>query len=288
MRRWVASLLCFVWFPLGAGAEPKDVTAGIRQVKDGDLEAGVATLEAATGKMTGDPARRRDLARAHLYIGIAKVGLSEPRAAQASFLAALALDSSLRLSSLEFSPRVVDAFDRARREAPPTDSKSGGSLVPILAAGAGVAGAGAIVLASGGGEDEGPPVARFSDARFAAPTIVCTNAPGNTLINVGILVTATNNRDEAVTISQVESGLTIVASPFADEIGLTSRRPTSFLPGGVAARSTITLRIDTTIVCTNDFGNAERWNNWSAEVSIASSAATAILRTADILRVEIP
>ena len=290
MRRWAASVLCAALFPLvvRAAPAPADVASGVRQVKEGDLEAGVATLEAAIHALANDRSRTRDVARAHLYIGIAKVGLGDMPAARTSFQQALALDPSLRLTSLEFSPRVVNAFDHARRDAPPSTSKSGRSLVPIVAVGAGAGAAGLILIATGGSDGSEDARVRFTDAQFATPTLVCSNGMRDVAIPVSILVNATNSRDDAVTISGVTSVLTIVSSSFSDEIGFLSRRPTSVTPGGVAPRSTMTLRVDTTLLCTNDFGNPERSNTWSAEIAIASSVATSTLLTANLLRVEVP
>jgi hypothetical protein len=288
MRWWAASILCVVLFPMIARAVPADVASGIRQVKEGDLEAGVATLEAAVHALANDRSRTRDIARAHLYIGIAKVGLGDMPAARTSFHRSLALDPSLRLTSLEFSPRVVNAFDNARRDAPPSTAPSGRAAVPLLVVGGGAAAAGVVVLSTGGSGDAADDRVRFTDVGFATPTIVCSNGHRDVSIPVSLLVNVTNSRDDTATITQVESTLTIVSSTFSDEIGFTSRRPTSFSPGGIGPRSMVTLRLDTTLLCTNDAGNPERSNTWTAEVAITSNLASAILRTADLLRVEIP
>jgi len=289
MRLWLAAALG-AWLAAGpARAEPAGVAAGIRQVKEGDLEGGVLTLESVVRTSTGDAGRRRDLVRAHLYLGIAKLGLNAPAEAHARFLEALALDPSLRLSRLEFSPRVVAAFGKARREAPPAAGRSGAPGGTLLALGAGgaAAAAGVVVLASGGGDGE-PELARFSDARFATGAVVCSNGMGAREVPVTLLLTASNTRPDPVVLSRVDTTLTIVASAFPDEVGLVSRRPTFVTPAEVGPRSTVTLRVDTSLVCINDAVTPERWNSWQAEIAVASNVATATLRSADTLRVEIP
>lgn len=101
------------------GASDPELNNGLRQVDEGDFEAAVRTLSGVVKRLQGREGQSRELARAHLYLGIAQLGLGAGQDAKAAFALALKNDASLTLSPDEFSPRVIQAFDQARREVMP-------------------------------------------------------------------------------------------------------------------------------------------------------------------------
>ena len=266
-------------------AREPDLVSGIQQVKDGDLEAAVGTLEAVEKKLARDPLRMAERARSLLYLGVAQVGLGQIDEARGRFRQALEVDPGVRLARTEFSPKVLAVWDAARREAASAKPKAGAPVLPIVAGGAAAVAVGVVVLS--GGEAKGGDVL-FTEAQFGSPTIVCPNGSFQTPIPLTILVSARNQRAETVHINQVTATLRLVGSQFANEIGLQSREATTWSPKQLDPNSTVTLRVNTTLICHNDPGNAERWNEWKGDVTVVSSAATATLTTVDQLRIENP
>jgi len=161
-----ASLL---WAPIAAGqtvTSDAEVLRGIRQVEDGDYDPAIVTLDAAARRLTGDPARARDLSQAYLYLGIAYIGKGHEAAAKAKFREAVAQIKDLTLSPDKFPPKVIDLFEAARQEAraqsaPPSAAaptpaaaapgKKGGGGKTILIVGGLAAVGGGVALAAGGG-----------------------------------------------------------------------------------------------------------------------------------------
>jgi hypothetical protein len=119
-------------------AGPADeLSKGIQQVKDGNFDGGLLTLDGVVSSLaaSSDPKDVHDRAQAHLYLGVAYVGLLQETPARKHFREALKLDPSLRLEPTQYSARVVRVFEAAR-----TDSRK-----PVLYAGAGVLGLGAVI-----------------------------------------------------------------------------------------------------------------------------------------------
>lgn len=120
-------LLAMAAGPLGQGdtqTKPADLLVrGIQQVEEGDLEAAATTLDAAIRGLSGASGGEKDLARAHLYLGIAHLGLGEAERALVQMRAARGADAELRLDPKRFSPRVIQAFEAAKtsetKPAPP-------------------------------------------------------------------------------------------------------------------------------------------------------------------------
>ncbi len=155
-------------FPLAAQPAPSDpeVVKGMRQVDEGDYDAAIVTLDAASRRLAGDPARVRDLSQAYLYLGIAYVGKGHEAAAKANFREAVRQIKDLVLSTDKYPPKVIDLFEAAREEvshdaapspapspgassaAPP---KKGGSHKGLIIGGVLLAGAGAAIAAGAGG-----------------------------------------------------------------------------------------------------------------------------------------
>ena len=158
-------------FPVAAQPAPSDpeVAKGVRQVDEGDYDAAIVTLDAASRRLAGDPARVRDLSQAYLYLGIAYVGKGHEAAAKAKFREAVRQIKDLVLSTDKYPPKVIDLFEAAREEvsrdaapaptatapspavssAPPP--KKGGSHKGLIIGGVLVAGAGAAIAAGAGG-----------------------------------------------------------------------------------------------------------------------------------------
>jgi hypothetical protein len=143
-----------------------DLLRGIRQVEDGDYDPAIVTLDAAARRLTGDPARARDLSQAYLYLGIAYIGKGHEAAAKAKFREAVAQIKDLTLSPDKFPPKVIDLFEAAREEAraqatpapaaaptpaPAAVAKKGGSGKTLLIVGGLAAVGGGVALAAGGG-----------------------------------------------------------------------------------------------------------------------------------------
>jgi len=166
----LALALLGVSLPAGAQPAPSDpeVVKGIRQVDEGDYDAAIVTLDAASRRLAGDPARVRDLSQAYLYLGIAYVGKGHEAAAKAKFREAVRQIKDLVLSTDKYPPKVIDLFEAAREEvnraaaaapapAPavpsPPPPKKGGSHKGLIIGGVLLAGAGVAVAAgaSGGG-----------------------------------------------------------------------------------------------------------------------------------------
>jgi len=158
-------------FPAAAQPAPSDseVVKGIRQVDEGDYDAAIVTLDAASRRLAGDPARVRDLSQAYLYLGIAYVGKGHEAAAKAKFREAVRQIKDLVLSTDKYPPKVIDLFEAAREEvnraaptppaaapsaaapAPAPPAKKGASHKGLIIGGVVLAGAGVAVAAAGGG-----------------------------------------------------------------------------------------------------------------------------------------
>lgn len=274
-----------------AQAQPPDpqLVEGIRQVKEGDFETAVLTLDGVTRRLAGDPARRRDLAQACVYLGIAYLALDQRQPAHDRFLQALEQDHDLRLSPDRFSPKVVAAFEQARKEAEARrpGGSGGRSKLAVVVLGAGAA-AGAIALAAAGGGSEPQGVVEFANARFGTPVIECPNGFRNEPIAFAILVDASNGTGTLVTINTVSSTAIIVDSAIPSEVGLASSRPSNVAPDTVGAQASTTLTITSSLLCDNAAGNPPRFNEWSGRVTLTTSSGTFTLETADRLRVNIP
>jgi hypothetical protein len=137
------------------------------------------------------------------------------------------------------------------------------------------------------GGDEG--VASFADGRFGARVVLCPDGGVEVPIDVSVLVDGTA-ASKAVTVQVATVELTVTSSPTVpSEVGVKSLRPTTAItPPTVAARSRVTVRADTTLLCTNFTGGPARFQEWSARVTLLTSAGSFSLDTSDRLRVELP
>src|SRR5262249_26893252 len=103
--------------PAQSPAPDDELQAGIHQVKEGDFETAVVTLDRVARRLAAAPARRKERAEAYLYLGVAQIALDQRAAAKTSYKEAIAADKDLRVSPDRFSPKVIAAFEEARREA---------------------------------------------------------------------------------------------------------------------------------------------------------------------------
>jgi hypothetical protein len=278
--------------PAASGTE--ELARGLRQVAEGDFENAVLTLDGAVRSLAQEPARVRDLAQAYLHLGIAYVALDQRERARASFKEALLRDKELRLGPDRYSPKVIAAFEEARQEVQAKTAASAGgkgrSRLPLILLGAGaVAGAGIALAASGGSSPPPTGEVRFTNARFATPVLVCPDGSASTELALGIDFDAMNGTAAAVTVSAISSTLIIRASPAVpSEVGFASSLLTRAMPPSVPARGTVVIRADTTLLCANGTGDAPRFNEWTANLTLSTPSGVFTLETVDRMRVNIP
>jgi hypothetical protein len=288
--------------PLLAQTTDPELSAGVRQVSEGDFEGAVLTLDAAARRLAAEGNRKGELVQAYVHLGIALVALDQRSAARERFRLALALDPRLSLGPERYSPKVIGVFEEARREVaaetaraaeakanPVEPARRGGSSKAVWI-GLGVAGvAGGIVLATRG-SDPGPPgtPARFTGARFGTPVLGCPDGSADLQLPLSILVDAEGG-STATAVTSVSAVLIIEESPaFPGEVGFASNAPASVSPQSVPAATNVTLRVDTYLLCGNGAGDEPRFNVWSGTLTLATSSGLVTLKTADRLRVNIP
>jgi hypothetical protein len=178
LKRWLVLLLVLaVGLPRPALAADvdTDLAAGIKLAQEGEFETAVTTLDSVVRRLTGQPNRAKDLARAYTYLSISYLGLSQEQTAKAKFMEAWKADQNMELSPREFPPRILEFFEQARKEAgatgtaaphstpsprpaavsPSPEPKKGGSKTLLLVGGILLVGAGVAVAAGGGGDDGG-------------------------------------------------------------------------------------------------------------------------------------
>ena len=156
-----------------------DMATGIRQVREGDFDAALITLDGVVKRLSGQQGQAKELARAYTYLAIAYVGLAQQETARAKFLAAWKADRSMTLSPKEFPPNIIQFFEEAKKEAedkakveakPPATTpapgpspaaatekaeKKGGGHTALILLGVGGAAAAGIAIAAGGGKSGG-------------------------------------------------------------------------------------------------------------------------------------
>jgi hypothetical protein len=170
---------------------------GLALLRDGDFEAAVIELDAATRKLEADPGALADRPWAYVYLGVAYLELEQEGVARGKFREALLRDPALRLAPAQFSAQSIRVFEGVRAEAAavppartiaptaPAAKGSKGPLIAILAGGAAAAGA-AIALSGGGGGGaststtpvgEGPTTTTTTTTTIPAPTAPTTTQP---------------------------------------------------------------------------------------------------------------
>jgi hypothetical protein len=173
-------LIALALAPSLAGALPPeskdaDLALGIRQVRQGDLDAALITLDGVVKRLSAQKGQSKELARAYTYLAIAYVGLAQQERAKSKFLEAWRADNSLTLSPEEFPPSIIEFFEQAKRAGeeearaapvmPPKapqaaqaspQGKGRSAKLPLILGAAAVAGGGIALLAASGG-DSGTP-----------------------------------------------------------------------------------------------------------------------------------
>jgi hypothetical protein len=263
-------------------ADP-ELAQGVRQVREGDFEGAVTTLESVVRRLSSAPDRSRDLVQAYVSLGVAYVALDQRDLARSRFGEALARDRNLKLSASAYSPKVLTVFEEARQRARQAAQGRQGSKAPYIIAGAAAA-AGGVVLATRGGSDAS---AAFSGARFGSLVAVCPDDSVNVLVQVLILVEAQAG-SSSLSIDAAAAQLIIVASADAGEVGFASTQATNVSPMVVASKAHATLQVGTVLICNNGPGDPGRFNEWKGRVTFTTSAGVFTVETADRLRVNIP
>ena len=115
-----------------ASAVDQDLATGIRQVDEGDFDAAVVTLEGVVKRLVGDKTRSKELGRAYLYLAIAHLQLSQEAAAKTKFREAWKNDQALKLSPREFAPKIIQAFEQAKREAGAAEPPPSAAMLALL------------------------------------------------------------------------------------------------------------------------------------------------------------
>lgn len=159
--------------------EASDLATGIRQVKDGDFETAILTLDAAIRGLTATQERSGDLAKAYLYLGVAYVGLGQEALAKSKFRLALGQQRDLRLADDEFPAKVVRIFEAAREAqeavaASERDAKRSRGKGGLILLGLGGVTAAGIAVAVTGERSNAPPTATFSAAPEGQPLVHVT------------------------------------------------------------------------------------------------------------------
>ena len=259
---------------------------GIRLVEQGDFEGAVTTLSAAAAAIAGDPTRSVERARAYLYLGVAHLALGQSADAHRAFVSAVRDDPRLRVTEDRFSPKVVAAFEAARRESRGAGGGGGSNTKIVVAAAAGAAVAAGAVIALGG--SSGP--LRVANARFATPAIVCPDDSNALPITYAVLADVTNEGDAAEVRSATIMARIEVSTEA--EVGFTSNRPVMTAPSSIPAGRTTTLRLESTLLCSNGAGGPPRSNAWSAHLTVTTTAGTIAAQTplspSDFMTVSIP
>lgn len=102
------------WAQTDPGA---DLATGIRQIEEGELEAAVGSLDKAVQRLAGVKGREKDLALAHVYLGMAHLGLDQTEQAKAGMRQAYLTHRDLELDAKTFPPRVRQLYDLVKGEA---------------------------------------------------------------------------------------------------------------------------------------------------------------------------
>jgi hypothetical protein len=129
---------------------------GVAQVREGDFETALFTLDSVVQKLLGQVGRSKDLAKAYLYLGAAYIGLDHEVAAKGKFREALRHDPAIRVRAEEFPPKVLRLFESEQLKLTATKTRRGRKVL-LAVAGAGAAGAIGISVAASGPLGNRPP-----------------------------------------------------------------------------------------------------------------------------------
>jgi tetratricopeptide (TPR) repeat protein len=99
-----------------AGQDP-ELERGVVLAQQGDFGLAVPVLDEAVRRLAAEGGAKERLVRALVYLAIAHQGLNQEQQARAQLEKALKVQPGLRLSLSEFPPKVVQFFDRVRKQA---------------------------------------------------------------------------------------------------------------------------------------------------------------------------
>ena len=116
----------------GPALDP-ELEAGIRQVDEGNFEAGIVKLDMVARRLKAAGDKPLQLSRAYLYLGIAHLQLSQEQAARARFAEAVKTDNNLKLSEYEFPPPVIKVFEEAKKGAEAEATAAAKATTPPVA-----------------------------------------------------------------------------------------------------------------------------------------------------------
>lgn len=192
----------------GPAVAPRDagLLEGMRLVDEGDLSAAVISLDPVIRRLSAAAPTGAELALAHLYMGMAQLGLEQSERALGSMREAHRADPSLRLDPRRYSPRVLQAFaqanpdlDRATPSPSPqpsatpspspsaggakTSAKKGSSKTLLVAGGVALVGGGAAVAASQGGTSSPPASTTSKSPQLVLAQSSQIPAPVNGVVN---------------------------------------------------------------------------------------------------------
>jgi hypothetical protein len=118
---------------------------GIRQVEEGDLEGAVITLDGVVRRLADDRKNEKQVALAHLYLGMAHLGLSQWELAKNDMREAWRNDPAMKLDAKKFPPRVRQLYaevlseeQRLRPDSAPAATSAKATATPRNAGGSGL------------------------------------------------------------------------------------------------------------------------------------------------------
>lgn len=221
-----------------------DLERGIAFVEAGEFDDAILALEPAAKRLAAEHGRQKDLARAYAYLAIAYLGLNHEQTAKAKFLEAINADKDLKLGADQFSPRIIELFEQARREALkdqagsplPAQRKRGSAKIPLIIGGVAAAAGGVALAAGAGGSNgngDGPPVIL---------TLTLNGLTGGTQsCSTGLffVVSASNTRTSAVRLNRLDMTFTTTSpgcvSHSAENAGVDpTRLDVTSLPAGAS------------------------------------------------------
>ncbi len=327
----VLALLLAAPAPVLAQADaPRDreLTDGIQQLKSGDFETAVITLDRVVRRLAARPESRRDLVEARVQLGVAYVGLGQSEAARTQFREAVVLDPALRLSPEDFSPKVLAAFEAARGQVAPAATptppvrtasaspaptpapaatrpgastpapKKKGSKTPLLIAGVAGVGAAVAVAAAAGGKGPAPaptPVPACSggqvgltNARWEITSFACPDGVTDFTYAQNVLVDVAA-RGCALSVTDAQVVVTVVTA------FRTFNTPgQQFVANGLGVSPTsvsngsATVRVLHNLTCSNNPGPSDAFNEYQATLTLNTSAGALTANTSTPFRITFP
>lgn len=115
-------------------AQDQALAIGISQAREGDFDQAILTLDGVARRLKAQGGSAKDLARAHVFLAVAHLGLGRQTDARTNAEAALRLHPALQVTVKEFPPRVVALFDEVHRTMPAPTPATAPAATPIRTA----------------------------------------------------------------------------------------------------------------------------------------------------------